>query len=64
MKKQRYQLDPVSGGGGEDPDAILLGRIRIRKVRTRDGAGRIRDLVLAAALLAVVVVLVQHETLS
>jgi len=57
-----HQLDPMTRSCWEYPDAILLGRIRIRKVRTRDFSGRVRDLVLAAALLAVVIVLVQHET--
>lgn len=47
--------------GGEVPDAVLAARIRVRIVGAADLAVRRRDLVLATALLAVVLVLVQRE---
>ena len=47
--------------GGKDPDAVFLGRVRVREMWTGDGTDGVGDLVLAAALLAVVVVLVKHE---
>ncbi len=56
------QLDAVPGGGGEDPDAVLLGRVVVGKVRAAQLAGGVRHLVLAAALLAVVLVVVEDET--
>ena len=61
ISKYPNQLDPMPWRGGEDPDAVLLGRVRVREVRTGDGPDGVGDLVLAAALLAVVVVLVKHE---
>jgi len=56
-----YQFNSVSGRGWENPNTILLCRIRVREVRTRNISGRFRYLVLATTLLAVVVVLMQDK---
>jgi len=56
-----YHFDPVARRGGEMPNAILPAGVRVRIVGAADFAVRRRDLVLATALLAVVLVLVQRE---
>lgn len=52
----------MSRGGGEVPDALLAGRIRVGIVGAEHFAVGRADFVFAAALLAVVAVLVQGET--
>jgi hypothetical protein len=56
-----HQLYPVSRRGGEMPNAVLAAWIVVRVVGARHHPVGRRDLVLAAALLAVVAVLVQGE---
>lgn len=56
-----HHFDPVARRGGEVPHAVLAAGIRVRVVGAADLAVRRRDLVLAASLLAVVLVLVQRE---
>lgn len=54
----------MSGRGGELPDALLLAGVVLRPVGAIDGADRRVDFVLAAALLATVQVVVQHEAVE
>jgi len=59
-----YQFDSVSGGGGEFPHALLLAGVVLRVVGAVDDADGGVDLVFAAALLATVQVVVQHEAVE
>lgn len=59
-----YQFDSVSRCGGELPDALLLAGVVLRVVGAVDRANRRINLELAAALLATVHVVVQHEAVE
>lgn len=55
------QLDAMAGRGGEEPGAVLATRICVGIVGADNVAACTCDVVRATALLAVVLVLVQHE---
>ena len=56
-----YNFYSVPGGRGEVPDALLVSRIKLGVVGTREVALGPRDGVLAPALLAAVLVRVENE---
>ena len=57
----KLQLDPMSGCGGENPNAILFGWVIIREMRTGDFAVGGGDFVFAAAFFAIVAIFVEYK---
>ena len=61
VKLREDEFDPVTRSRGVEPGAVFAGGIRVGPVRTLNLPGRRRDVVRAAALFAVVLVVVQDE---
>jgi hypothetical protein len=61
VKFGELQFDPVTRSRGEEPGTVFPGRIRVRPVGADDLSRRCGDMVCAAALFAVMLVVVQHE---